>query len=64
MAEKWVARAEYEDGFEIEQEFPYTANGNYARECKEQHEYEEWLATFADDHGAWTWYSVDYVNDL
>ena len=61
MREKWIARAEYEDGFEIEREFPYTANGNYSKECDEQYEIECWLAGFACDHGSWTSYSVDYV---
>ena len=36
----WIARAKYEDGSEIEKEFPYTANGNYEKECKEQYEIE------------------------
>lgn len=59
--EHWEARATYEDGFEIEKTFPYTANGNYAKECKEQYDLECWLATFANEHGTWTSYSVDYV---
>ena len=31
----WIARAKYADGSEIEKRFPYTADGNYARECEE-----------------------------
>ena len=61
MREKWIATAKYEDGFEIEKEFPYTANGNYSKEEEEQYEIECWLATIANKHGSWTSYSVDYV---
>ena len=39
----WVARARYEDGSEIEQRFPYTANGNYHAEREEQYRIECWL---------------------
>ena len=59
----WEAIAEYEDGFSIEKNFPYTANGNYAREEREKYDIECWLATFANDHGEWTSYTVNYVED-
>lgn len=36
----WIARAKYEDGSEFEKSFPYTADGNYAKECEEQYEIE------------------------
>ena len=59
--EHWLATAEYEDGFEIEKTFPYTANGIYSREEKEIYDIENWLATFAEEHGSWTSYGVNYV---
>jgi len=60
MAEHWLAEASYEDGYEIEKVFPYTANGNYSKECKEEHEIECWLASLADEHGSWTSFNVVY----
>ena len=36
----WIARAKYADGSEIERQFPYTADGNYEKECEEQYEIE------------------------
>ena len=54
---KWVARATYADGTEIEKTFAYTANGNYEKECEEQYNIECWLLNKHDDC---TWYSVDY----
>ena len=59
--EHWEAIAEYEDGFSIEKNFPYRANGNYAAEEREQYKIECWLASFANEHGAWTYYTVNYI---
>ena len=55
----WIARARYADGSEIEKEFPYTANGNYEKECEEQYEIEGWLLERETDSPC-IWYSVDY----
>lgn len=57
--EHWEARATYEDGYEIDKEFPYTANGNYLKEDEEQYKIEAWLIEEA--HEGCTWYSVNYV---
>lgn len=61
MAEKWIARAEYEDGTTVEKSFPYRENGDYNAECERQYELECWLIEGRDSVP--TWYSVDYVND-
>ncbi len=58
----WIARAKYADGSEIEKSFPYTANGNYGKECKEQYEIECWLLE-RESKTPCVWYSVDYVDD-
>jgi len=58
----WIARAKYADGSEIEKRFPYTADGNYARECEEQYEIECWLLERETDSPC-VWYSVDYEED-
>ncbi len=58
--EKWVARAEYEDGTSIEKEFPYLEGGNYEKECDRQYQLECWLL---ERDAVCTWYSVDYVVD-
>ena len=58
--EYWNARATYADGTEIDQNFPYTANGNHIKESEEQYRLEAWLL---EKHEDCTWYSVDYVND-
>lgn len=60
MREYWLAEATYIDGFEVSRKFPYTANGNYSRECEEEYECECWLAEFANEHGEWTSYNVVY----
>ena len=54
----WEAVAEYEDGTRIEKMFPYTANGNYEKECSEQYDIECWLLK---QHPRCTYYSVPYV---
>lgn len=56
----WVARAEYEDGTEIEKCFPYFEEGNWEMENKRQQQLEEWLIT---RHEGCIWYSVDYEED-
>ena len=58
----WIARAKYADGSEIEKRFPYTADGNYARECEEQYEIECWLPERETDSPC-VWYSVDYEEE-
>ena len=58
----WVARAKYADGSELEKCFPYTADGNYVRECEEQYEIECWLLE-RDTESPVIWYSVDYVDE-
>lgn len=58
MPRHWNARATYEDGFEIDKNFPYRADGNYIKENEEQYELEEWLL---NEHEDCTWYSVNYV---
>ena len=58
----WIARAKYADGSEIEKRFPYTADGNYARECEEQYEIKCWLLGRETDSPC-IWYSVDYEED-
>lgn len=63
MSEYWIASATYEDGYEIERAFAYTANGNYSKECKEEHEIECFLADLANEHGAWTSMNVVYQQD-
>lgn len=60
VMEHWNARATYADGTEIDKDFPYTADGNYSKECEEQYRIEAWLL---EEHEGCTWYSVDYVND-
>lgn len=57
----WLATATYEDGFEIEKKFPYAENDNYAKEEAKIYDIECWLATFANEHGSWTDYGVNYV---
>ena len=54
----WNARARYADGYEIDRDFPYTANGNYEKEDLEQYKYEEFLL---QTHNGCVWYSVNYV---
>lgn len=56
----WVARAEYEDGTEIEKCFPYYEDGNWLAENKRQQQLEEWLVT---RHEGCVWYSVNYEED-
>ena len=56
----WVARAEYEDGTEIEERFPYFEEGDWLMENKRQQQLEEWLIT---RHEGCVWYSVDYEED-
>ena len=58
----WIARAKHADGSEIEKRFPYTADGNYARECEEQYEIECWLLEWETDSPC-VWYSVDYEEE-
>lgn len=59
---KWIAKATYEDGTEIEKEYPYTANGNYYLENEEQHKIEcELIEDNFYKYGLCTWYSVDYT---
>lgn len=58
----WIAKAKYKNGLEIEKEFPYTANGNYEKECEEQYKIECWLLEQKTDSPC-IWYSVDYVDD-
>lgn len=61
---KWLAKATYEDGTEIEKEYPYTANGNYYLEEEEQYMIEcELIEDNYYSFGECTWYSVDYVED-
>lgn len=57
---KWIARAEYEDGTEIEKAFPYAEGGNYEAEQERQYSLECWLI---EEHEGCTWYSVDFVED-
>ena len=54
--EHWEARATYEDGFEIDKEFPYPLNRK--SDDDQQFELEEWLLNV---HEGCTWYSVNYV---
>ncbi len=61
MKEFWEARATYSDGTEIEKRFPYTAAGDYRKEAKEQHKYENWLI---EAHPGCEWYSVNYVDEV
>ena len=56
----WVARAEYKDGTEIEEYFPYYEDGNWLAENRRQQQLEEWLIT---QHEGCIWYSVDYEED-
>lgn len=56
----WVARAEYEDGTEIEQYFPYLEDDDYMKERKRQHELEEWLVS---QHEGCIWFTVNYEED-
>lgn len=49
----WEARAEYEDGTEIERYFSYD---KYKSESDQQFELEEWLIS---KHRGCTWYSVN-----
>ena len=58
----WIARAKYADGSEIEKRFPYTADGNYAREREEQYEIECWLLE-RETGSPCVWYSVDYEEE-
>jgi hypothetical protein len=58
----WMARAKYEDGTELEKSFPYTANGNYSKECEEQYAIECWLLE-RETESPITWYSVDYIEE-
>ena len=58
----WIARAKYADGSEIEKRFPYTADGNYARECEEQYEIECWPLE-RETGSPCVWYSVDYEEE-
>lgn len=58
--EVWLATIEFADGERIEKMFPYTANGNYKRECDEQYRIEEYmLNTYGNDKEV-VFYSVDY----
>ena len=57
----WEAVGRYEDGTEIRKEFPYRANGNYAREEEEQHNLECWLIEQVENHGDCTFYSVNFI---
>lgn len=56
--EHWNARGTYKDGFEIDKDFPYTANGNYLKENEEKHKIEEWL--IQEGHEGCIWYGVNY----
>lgn len=56
----WLARAEYRDGTEIEETFPYRENGIYSAECDRQYEIECWLL---EQHPDCTWLSVVYVEE-
>ena len=56
----WLARAEYEDGTEIEQYFPYLEDDDYERECKRQQELEEWLI---GQHEGCVWFTVNFEED-
>lgn len=56
----WNAQARYADGFQIDRDFPYTANGNFLKENEEQQEYEEFLL---QAHKGCVWYSVVYISD-
>ena len=58
----WIARAKYADGSEIEKRFPYTADGNYARECEEQYEI-ECLLLERETGSPCVWYSVEYEEE-
>ena len=58
--ETWNAQARYADGYEIDRNFPYTANGNYEKENEEQQEYEEFLLSA---HKGCVWYSVTYIKE-
>ena len=58
--EVWLATVEFANGERIERMSPYTANGNYKRECDEQYRIEEYmLNTYGNDNEI-VWYSVDY----
>lgn len=52
----WEARATYEDGFEIDKEFPYPLNNESDNE--QQYYLEAWLMNI---HKGITWYSVNFV---
>lgn len=54
----WEARAEYEDGTEIEKHFPYNEDDNYEMECKRQQVLEEWLI---NQHEGCVCFSVSVV---
>ena len=54
--EHWEARGTYEDGYEIDKDFPYPLNNK--KDDDQQFELEEWLLNI---HEGCTWYSVNYV---
>lgn len=56
----WYAVAEYEDGTRIEKYYPYTANGNYNKECEEQYNIE---CNLLEKEGC-IYYSVTYVDEI
>ena len=59
--EAWRAYAEYADGTEVDVFIPYTANGNYSRECEEQYNIESWLI---ERNKECTFYSVGYYGEV
>lgn len=56
----WEGYAEYEDGATTRINRPYRANGNYDRECEEQHAIE---CELIEMHEGCLFYSVDYVSE-
>lgn len=64
--EMWRAYAEYDDGTEIDEFVPYTANGSYSKECEEQYDIECWLIeTKGIECGkSCTFYSVGYYGEV
>ena len=64
--EVWRAYAEYDDGSEVDTFVPYTARGNYSRECVEQYDIECWLIEVMGIKCGrnCTFYSVGYYGEV
>lgn len=58
IIEVWRACAEYDDGSEVDKFVPYTAHGNYEKECEEQYDIERELIEV--EGKTCTFYSVEY----